>query len=101
MALRGALAKKLNQAAAEYGVKLGIYGDLAVGVAGGSADTWLKPPRLLYMDVSVGAPPDPLGPTGQNWDLPPLNPSMLKHTGYEKFAPSVARKYASVWRVAD
>ena len=38
------------------------------------------------MDVSVGAPPDPLGPTGQNWNLPPLNPSMLKHTGYEKFA---------------
>ena len=77
--------QEVNQAAAEYGVKLGIYGDLAVGVARGSADTWLN--RQDYcMDVSVGAPPDPLGPTGQNWDLPPLNPSMLKHTGYEKFA---------------
>ena len=76
---------EVNQAAAEYGVKLGIYGDLAVGVARGSADTWLN--RQDYcMDLSVGAPPDPLGPTGQNWDLPPLNPSMLKHTGYEKFA---------------
>ncbi len=77
--------QEVNQAAAEYGVKLGIYGDLAVGVARGSADTWLN--RQDYcMDVSVGAPPDPLGPTGQNWDLPPLNPSMLKHTDYEKFA---------------
>lgn len=77
--------QEVNQAAAEYGVKLGIYGDLAVGVARGSADTWLK--RQDYcMDLSVGAPPDPLGPTGQNWDLPPLNPLMLKHTGYEKFA---------------
>ena len=77
--------REVNQAAAEYGVKLGIYGDLAVGVARGSADTWLN--RQDYcMDVSVGAPPDPLGPTGQNWDLPPLNPLMLKHTGYEKFA---------------
>ena len=76
---------EVNQAAAEYGVKLGIYGDLAVGVARGSADTWLN--RQDYcMDLSVGAPPDPLGPTGQNWDLPPLNPSMLKHMGYEKFA---------------
>ena len=76
---------EVNQAAAEYGVKLGIYGDLAVGVARGSADTWLN--RQDYcMDLSVGAPPDPLGPTGQNWDLPPLNPLMLKHTGYEKFA---------------
>ena len=77
--------REVNQAAAEYGIKLGIYGDLAVGVARGSADTWLN--RQDYcMDVSVGAPPDPLGPTGQNWDLPPLNPLMLKHTGYEKFA---------------
>lgn len=77
--------REVNKAAAEYGVKLGIYGDLAVGVARGSADTWLN--RQDYcMDLSVGAPPDPLGPTGQNWDLPPLNPLMLKHTGYEKFA---------------
>ena len=77
--------REVNQAAAEYGVKLGIYGDLAVGVARGSADTWLN--RQDYcMDLSVGAPPDPLGPTGQNWDLPPLNPLMLKYTGYEKFA---------------
>ncbi len=77
--------REVNQAAVEYGVKLGIYGDLAVGVARGSADTWLN--RQNYcMDLSVGAPPDPLGPTGQNWDLPPLNPLMLKHTGYEKFA---------------
>ena len=77
--------REVNQAAAEYGVKLGIYGDLAVGVARGSADTWLNC-QDYCMDVSVGAPPDPLGPTGQNWDLPPLNPLMLKHTGYEKFA---------------
>lgn len=77
--------QEVNQAAAEYGVKLGIYGDLAVGVARGSADTWLNC-QDYCMDVSVGAPPDPLGPTGQNWDLPPLNPLMLKHTGYEKFA---------------
>ena len=77
--------REVNQTAAEYGVNLGIYGDLAVGVARGSADTWLN--RQDYcMDLSVGAPPDPLGPTGQNWDLPPLNPLMLKHTGYEKFA---------------
>ena len=77
--------QEVNKAAAEYGVKLGIYGDLAVGVARGSADTWLN--RQDYcMDVSVGAPPDPFSPTGQNWDLPPLNPLMLKHTGYEKFA---------------
>lgn len=48
--------REVNQAAAEYGVKLGIYGDLAVGVARGSADTWLN--RQDYcMDLSVGARP--------------------------------------------
>ena len=76
--------REVNEAAAARGVKLGIYGDLAVGVARGSADTWLN--RADYcMDMAVGAPPDPFSPTGQNWDLPPLNPMMLKHTGYEKF----------------
>ena len=76
--------REVNEAAAARGVKLGIYGDLAVGVARGSADTWLN--RSDYcMDMAVGAPPDPFSPTGQNWNLSPLNPMMLKHTGYEKF----------------
>lgn len=74
-----------NETAAQHGVKLGIYGDLAVGAARGSADTWLNR-RDYCMDMSVGAPPDPLGPSGQNWNLPPLNPKTLKHGGYEKFA---------------
>lgn len=48
--------REVNQAAAEYGVKLGIYGDLAVGVARGSADTWLN--RQEYcMDLSVARRP--------------------------------------------
>ena len=34
------------------------------------------------MKASVGAPPDPLGPVGQNWNLPPYNPSQLKATGF-------------------
>ena len=82
--LCAAQLREVNEVAAACGVKLGIYGDLAVGVARGSADTWLN--RADYcMDMAVGAPPDPFSPTGQNWDLPPLNPMMLKHTGYEKF----------------
>ncbi|MCP1661214.1 1,4-alpha-glucan branching protein GlgB [Neisseria perflava] len=76
--------REVNEAAAAHGVKLGIYGDLAVGVATGSADTWLNPGDYC-MDMSIGAPPDPLGPAGQNWNLPPLNPLALKRTGYEKF----------------
>lgn len=76
---------RVNQVAEARGVQLGLYGDLAVGVARGGADTWLN--RSDYcMDMSVGAPPDPLGPSGQNWNLPPLNPQALQHSGYEPFA---------------
>ena len=76
--------RAVNEAALKQGVKLGVYGDLAVGVARGSADTWIN--RGDYcMDMSVGAPPDPLGPAGQNWNLPPFNPAVLKRKGYEKF----------------
>ncbi|QEY24767.1 1,4-alpha-glucan branching protein GlgB [Neisseria animalis] len=87
MWLQWLCAKQLEtvkQAAARHGVSLGIYGDLAVGAARGSADTWLN--RSGYcMDMSVGAPPDPLGPSGQNWNLPPLNPTALERSGYEPF----------------
>lgn len=45
---------------------IGLYRDLAVGVAEGGAETWCD--RELYcLKASVGAPPDILGPLGQNW----------------------------------
>ncbi|WP_082985014.1 1,4-alpha-glucan branching protein GlgB [Gallibacterium genomosp. 3] len=67
---------------AQVGVKLGLYGDLAVGVARGGSDTWCH--RAVFcMKASVGAPPDELGPAGQNWQLPPLYPQYLRAEGYE------------------
>lgn len=62
----------------------GLYRDLAVGVAQYSAATWCDP-ELYCMDVATGAPPDPLGPQGQNWQLPPMNPKMLIERGYQPF----------------
>lgn len=66
------------------GMKLGIYGDLAVNSSRGSADVW-SDPELYFINASVGAPPDPLGPVGQNWNLPPYNPSVLKARGFQPF----------------
>ena len=63
------------------GMRLGIYGDLAVNSSRGSVDVWSQP-SLYCVNASVGAPPDPLGPVGQNWNLPPYNPSQLKATGF-------------------
>ncbi len=66
------------------GMQLGIYGDLAVNSSRGSADVW-SAPELYCVNASVGAPPDPLGPVGQNWNLPPYNPSVLKARGFQPF----------------
>ncbi|KAA6208783.1 4-alpha-glucanotransferase [Avibacterium paragallinarum] len=66
------------------GMSLGIYGDLAVSSSRGSADVWADP-DLYCIQASVGAPPDPLGPVGQNWNIPPYNPTELKARGFQPF----------------
>ncbi|MDX7992137.1 4-alpha-glucanotransferase [Xenorhabdus littoralis] len=63
---------------------IGIYRDLAVGVAQGGSETWCN--RNIYCTkASVGAPPDILGPLGQDWGLPPMNPHVLKIQAYQPF----------------
>ena len=63
---------------------IGLYRDLAVGVAEGGAETWCD--RELYcLKASVGAPPDILGPLGQNWGLPPMDPPIIAARAYEPF----------------
>uniref|UniRef100_UPI0036DB84B0 4-alpha-glucanotransferase n=1 Tax=Photorhabdus sp. RM322S TaxID=3342825 RepID=UPI0036DB84B0 len=63
---------------------IGLYRDLAVGVAEGGSETWCN--RAVYCTkASVGAPPDALGPLGQNWGLPPMNPHVLQTQAYQPF----------------
>jgi len=67
-----------------YTMPIGLYRDLAVGVAEGGAETWCD--RELYcLKASVGAPPDILGPLGQNWGLPPMDPHVMRARGYQPF----------------
>jgi 4-alpha-glucanotransferase len=64
---------------------VGLYQDLAVGSSPAGADVWGD--RALYArGVAIGAPPDPLGPDGQNWGLPPWNPRALAARGYRDWA---------------
>ncbi|MDA0149848.1 4-alpha-glucanotransferase [Vibrio sp. LaRot3] len=70
--------------AEEKGMSVGLYRDLAVGVADSGAETWADDGNLV-LDASIGAPPDILGPLGQNWGLPPLNPQVLKATSYDAY----------------
>ena len=46
-----------------------LKGDLPIGVAKESCDTWVNP-HLFRMDVGVGSPPDAFDPRGQNWGFP-------------------------------
>ena len=65
-----------------YKMPIGLYRDLAVGVAEGGAETWCD--RELYcLKASVGAPPDILGPLGQNWGLPPMDPHVMAGRAHE------------------
>ena len=71
-----------QQVAKDAGMLLGLYRDLAVGVSEASTEIWGNP-DLYCRDASVGAPPDPLGPAGQNWGLPPMYPYQLYKQGYQ------------------
>ncbi|ASK53738.1 4-alpha-glucanotransferase [Vibrio tarriae] len=75
---------EVQSLAEEKGMAVGLYRDLAVGVADSGSETWADQGNLLQ-DVSIGAPPDVLGPLGQNWGLPPLNPQVLQATAYDAY----------------
>ena len=75
-------------ATVDAGMTVGIYRDLAVGVDRGGADVWSNQSFYCLM-ASVGAPPDPVAPQGQNWGLPPFNPDTLKNKAYEPFIEMV------------
>jgi 4-alpha-glucanotransferase len=77
------LAAAARQAGGER--RLGIVNDLAVGFDPGGFDAWWAADQLAE-GVSVGAPPDPLGPQGQDWGLPAFVPRKLAERGYEPFA---------------
>jgi glycogen operon protein len=71
--------------AAKRAPGLGLYGDLALGVAIDSGEVWARP-DLFASGVSIGAPPDPFSANGQNWHLPPHIPHRLVESRFEPFA---------------
>jgi (1->4)-alpha-D-glucan 1-alpha-D-glucosylmutase len=80
---------KAAERAQAAGLPIGLYRDLAVGADGGGSEIWATPERFAT-DLSTGAPPDPLGPQGQDWGLPPFNPLTLEEQGLAAFRDLVA-----------
>jgi len=82
---REGLAAVQQRARAE-GMAVGLIADLAVGVHTAGSDSWAMPGAMLR-GLTIGAPPDPLGPLGQNWSITGFSPQGLRDSGY---APWIA-----------
>jgi (1->4)-alpha-D-glucan 1-alpha-D-glucosylmutase len=72
------------RAAMAAGMEIGLYRDLAVGSDSGGSEIWAHPDRFAP-SLSIGAPPDALGPEGQNWGLPPFHPRALEEQDLAAF----------------
>jgi len=77
--------KDAHQAALDAGMKVGVYLDLAVGVDQAGSEAWANRPYFCF-EASVGAPPDELALSGQDWGFPPFRPQVLEQDAYRLFA---------------
>lgn len=70
--------------AEDSGMAIGLIADLAVGMDSGGSHVWSRRQDVLD-GLSIGAPPDLLGPTGQDWGLTNFSPRALETTHFEPF----------------
>lgn len=77
-----------QRAARGSGMAIGMIADLAVGMDPGGSHGWSRRDELLA-GLSIGAPPDPLGPEGQNWGITALDPFALQRTGFRPFIETI------------
>lgn len=86
------LARKALDAAqhdaSAAGMAIGLIADLAVGLDAGGSHAWSRGGDLLT-GLSIGAPPDPLGPDGQNWGITGFDPRALRRTGFAAFIDTI------------
>lgn len=72
------------------GMQIGLYHDLALATDQFGADLWANGP-FFAKGARVGAPPDELAPSGQDWGFPPPNRDAHRANGYELFAQSIRK----------
>jgi 4-alpha-glucanotransferase len=70
------------------GMSIGLYHDLALATDRYGADLWANR-EFFAMGARVGAPPDELAPSGQDWGFPPPDREAHRRQGYELFAQSI------------
>ncbi|MGX7741329.1 4-alpha-glucanotransferase [Rhodopseudomonas parapalustris] len=86
--------------AAERGMSVGLYLDVAVGVQSDGFDAWNEQTAISRL-LSVGAPPDSLNTAGQNWGLAGFNAPGLELTGFAPYREMLraSMRYAGAIRL--
>jgi 4-alpha-glucanotransferase len=73
-----------RELSARLGMRVGLYLDVAVGVQSDGFDAW-KEQVAISRHLAVGAPPDPLNTSGQNWGLAGFNAAGLEIQSFEPY----------------
>src|SRR4051812_7829707 len=81
--------------ARQAGMRIGLIGDLAVGMDPSGSHAWSRQSDIL-LGLTIGAPPDLLNPKGQDWGLTGFSPRALEDHG---FAPFLATLRAAMRHV--
>jgi 4-alpha-glucanotransferase len=81
--------------ARQAGMRIGLIGDLAVGMDPNGSHAWSRQSDIL-LGLTIGAPPDLLNPHGQDWGLTGFSPRAMEENG---FAPFLATLRAAMRHV--
>jgi len=74
---------------------IGLVGDLAVGSIKKGCEVQSNP-ALFIERITIGAPPDPLASSGQDWGLPVVNPLTMRSQNYRHFMSLIRANMVSV-----
>jgi 4-alpha-glucanotransferase len=86
--------------AMRLGMKVGLYLDVAVGVQADGFDAWNEQVAISH-HLAVGAPPDSLNTSGQDWGLAGFNAAGLEIKSFEPYRDMLraSMRYAGAIRL--